>query len=109
MNYFSIYGGELFDRVISDDFILTEKACVAFIRQICEGLEYMHHKMIIHLDMKVSQYISGVCLSLYLPLCVCVCVCACVCVCRQGNAAELAPSSDLYVLPLKRRDLLDRG
>ena len=51
----SIYGGELFDRVISDDFILTEKACMAFIRQICEGLEYMHHKMIIHLDMKVSR------------------------------------------------------
>ncbi|ELU16387.1 hypothetical protein CAPTEDRAFT_163463 [Capitella teleta] len=47
-----IYGGELFDRVISEDFLLTEKACQCFIRQICEGLEYMHTCSIIHLDMK---------------------------------------------------------
>ncbi len=52
---FSIYGGELFDRVISDDFILTEKACVCFVRQICEGLNYMHSRDIIHLDMKVRM------------------------------------------------------
>ncbi|XP_074605530.1 spaghetti-squash activator [Brevipalpus obovatus] len=47
-----IEGGELFERVICDDFILTEKACSIFMRQICEGLEYVHSKNILHLDLK---------------------------------------------------------
>ncbi|XP_015786422.1 myosin light chain kinase, smooth muscle isoform X2 [Tetranychus urticae] len=47
-----IEGGELFERVICDDFVLTEKACSIFMRQICEGLEYIHSKNILHLDMK---------------------------------------------------------
>ncbi|CAL8115292.1 unnamed protein product [Orchesella dallaii] len=47
-----VSGGELFDRVIEDEFILTEKACAVFVRQICEGIEYIHSKNILHLDMK---------------------------------------------------------
>ncbi|KAL5007311.1 hypothetical protein ScPMuIL_016117 [Solemya velum] len=47
-----ISGGELFERVINDDFILTEKACVMFMRQICEGVGFMHSRDILHLDMK---------------------------------------------------------
>ncbi|RWS06681.1 myosin light chain kinase: smooth muscle-like protein, partial [Dinothrombium tinctorium] len=47
-----IEGGELFERVICDDFLLTEKSSVIFTRQICEGAEYMHSKYILHLDMK---------------------------------------------------------
>lgn len=47
-----INGGELFERVIDDDFELTEKVCGIFMRQICEGVEYMHEKFIMHLDMK---------------------------------------------------------
>ncbi|KAI2796533.1 hypothetical protein BLOT_015740 [Blomia tropicalis] len=47
-----IEGGELFERVIDDDFVLTEKACTIFVRQICEGLDYIHSQSIIHLDMK---------------------------------------------------------
>ncbi|KAK8787194.1 hypothetical protein V5799_023031 [Amblyomma americanum] len=47
-----IEGGELFERVIDDDFVLTEKACAIFVRQICEGVDYMHSKNILHLDMK---------------------------------------------------------
>ena len=49
-----IEGGELFERVICDDFILTERACSIFVKQICEGTEYMHSQNIVHLDMKVS-------------------------------------------------------
>ncbi|XP_049937668.1 myosin light chain kinase, smooth muscle-like [Schistocerca serialis cubense] len=47
-----IEGGELFERVIDDDFILTEKSCTVFMRQICEGMEFIHSKHILHLDMK---------------------------------------------------------
>lgn len=48
-----ISGGELFERVIDDDFVLTEKACTLFLRQICEGLAYMHYEaQVLHLDMK---------------------------------------------------------
>lgn len=50
---FRIEGGELFERVIDDDFILTEKSCTIFMRQICEGVDFMHKQRILHLDMKV--------------------------------------------------------
>nr|XP_023025574.1 myosin light chain kinase, smooth muscle-like [Leptinotarsa decemlineata] len=47
-----IEGGELFERVIDDDFILTEKSCTIFMRQICEGVAFIHKQRILHLDMK---------------------------------------------------------
>ena len=53
---FSIAGGELFDRVIEDEFVLTEKACVCFMRQILDGVSFMHSKQIIHLDLKVKHF-----------------------------------------------------
>lgn len=49
-----IDGGELFDRVIGDDFILTEKSCTVFVRQICEGIAFIHSKNVLHLDLKVQ-------------------------------------------------------
>lgn len=54
--FFRITGGELFERVINDDFVLTEKASVMFMRQICDGVSFMHSRHILHLDMKVSEY-----------------------------------------------------
>ncbi|XP_071942501.1 myosin light chain kinase, smooth muscle-like [Antedon mediterranea] len=47
-----VSGGELFERVIDEEFDLTEKDCVMFMTQICEGMQFMHDKKIIHLDMK---------------------------------------------------------
>ena len=55
-SFCSIGGGELFDRVIEDEFVLTEKACVAFMKQIIQGVEFMHAEQIIHLDLKVKHH-----------------------------------------------------
>lgn len=55
-----VEGGELFERIVDDDFELTEKKAAIFVRQICEGVEYMHSKQIVHLDMKPENIL---CLS----------------------------------------------
>ncbi|PAA76985.1 hypothetical protein BOX15_Mlig005017g3 [Macrostomum lignano] len=47
-----ITGGELFDRVIDESFDLTEAKCEKFMREICEGIEYIHSQNVIHLDLK---------------------------------------------------------
>ncbi|MFT7802321.1 myosin light chain kinase 2, skeletal/cardiac muscle-like [Arapaima gigas] len=45
-------GGELFDRIIDENYKLTELDSVMFIRQICEGIQHMHKMYILHLDLK---------------------------------------------------------
>ncbi|CAG0886838.1 unnamed protein product [Darwinula stevensoni] len=47
-----IGGGELFERVVADDFTLTERDCVRFMKQICDSVGYMHKCSIVHLDLK---------------------------------------------------------
>ncbi|XP_055596394.1 probable myosin light chain kinase DDB_G0284661 isoform X4 [Uranotaenia lowii] len=47
-----VEGGELFDRVLEEKFILTEKACSIFMRQICDAMAYIHGNNIVHLDLK---------------------------------------------------------
>ncbi|XP_071942496.1 myosin light chain kinase, smooth muscle-like [Antedon mediterranea] len=47
-----VRGGELFERVIDDDFVLTEKDVIMFMRQICSGVKHMHSQNILHLDLK---------------------------------------------------------
>lgn len=55
----SVEGGELFDRIIDENYNLTELDTVLFIRQICEGLRYMHKMYILHLDLKVVTPVFG--------------------------------------------------
>ncbi|XP_030016391.1 myosin light chain kinase 2, skeletal/cardiac muscle isoform X3 [Sphaeramia orbicularis] len=45
-------GGELFDRIIDENYTLMELDAVMFIRQICDGLQHMHKMYILHLDLK---------------------------------------------------------
>ncbi|XP_062925768.1 myosin light chain kinase 3-like isoform X2 [Mobula hypostoma] len=47
-----IEGGELFDRIIDENYNLTEMDTILFVKQICEGLQYMHQMYILHLDLK---------------------------------------------------------
>uniref|UniRef100_A0A915C9A3 Protein kinase domain-containing protein n=1 Tax=Parascaris univalens TaxID=6257 RepID=A0A915C9A3_PARUN len=47
-----VRGGELFDRVVDDNYILTEMAVVMIVCQLCEAVSYIHSKNIVHLDIK---------------------------------------------------------
>ncbi|XP_071409229.1 myosin light chain kinase family member 4 [Pithys albifrons albifrons] len=47
-----VEGGELFDRIIDENYNLTEMDTISFIKQICKGVQYMHQMYILHLDLK---------------------------------------------------------
>ncbi|XP_039609350.1 myosin light chain kinase 3-like isoform X2 [Polypterus senegalus] len=47
-----VEGGELFDRIIDENCNLTELDTILFIKQICDGIQYMHQMYILHLDLK---------------------------------------------------------
>ena len=46
-------GRELFERVVDPGFDLTEDHCCQFVQQICQGVQYLHDRSVVHLDLKV--------------------------------------------------------
>uniref|UniRef100_A0A672HMR6 Myosin, light chain kinase 5 n=1 Tax=Salarias fasciatus TaxID=181472 RepID=A0A672HMR6_SALFA len=52
-----IAGGELFERIVDDNFEHTEPASVLYMRQILEGISYMHRQNIVHLDLKPENIV----------------------------------------------------
>ena len=50
----SLSGGELFDRIADENYKMSESEVIKYIRQVCEGLRYMHELSYVHLDIKVS-------------------------------------------------------
>ncbi|XP_041118018.1 myosin light chain kinase, smooth muscle-like isoform X1 [Polyodon spathula] len=47
-----ISGGELFERIIDEDFELTEREVIKYMKQITDGVQFIHQQGIVHLDLK---------------------------------------------------------
>ena len=45
-------GGDLVERTADPQFTLNEEKCRNYVKQICLGVEYIHAKRILHLDLK---------------------------------------------------------
>ncbi|KAJ8414380.1 hypothetical protein AAFF_G00052500 [Aldrovandia affinis] len=52
-----IAGGELFERIVDDNFEHTEPTSVHYVQQILEGLQYVHQQSIVHLDLKPENIV----------------------------------------------------
>uniref|UniRef100_H3D2B2 Myosin, light chain kinase 5 n=1 Tax=Tetraodon nigroviridis TaxID=99883 RepID=H3D2B2_TETNG len=52
-----IAGGELFERIVDDNFEHTEPASVNYMQQILEGVAFMHQQNIVHLDLKPENIV----------------------------------------------------
>ncbi|XP_036387879.1 myosin light chain kinase 2, skeletal/cardiac muscle [Megalops cyprinoides] len=47
-----VEGGELFERIVDESAPLTELDAMIFVKQICQGIQYMHQMYVLHLDLK---------------------------------------------------------
>lgn len=63
--HFRVSGGELFDFLAQKE-SLSEEEAARFVKQILEGVNYLHARKIAHFDLKVCPHKTD---------CVCVCVC----------------------------------
>lgn len=52
-----IAGGELFERLVDDNFEHTEPTSARYMQQILEGMQYVHKQNIIHLDLKPENIV----------------------------------------------------
>ncbi|KAI5613552.1 myosin light chain kinase, smooth muscle [Silurus asotus] len=47
-----ISGGELFERIVDEDFELSEREVIKYMLQIIDGVQFIHKQGIVHLDLK---------------------------------------------------------
>ncbi|XP_071584405.1 myosin light chain kinase, smooth muscle-like [Heliangelus exortis] len=52
-----VAGGELFERIVGDEFEHTEPSSAQYLQQILEGLQFMHNQTIVHLDLKPENIV----------------------------------------------------
>nr|XP_046233018.1 myosin light chain kinase, smooth muscle-like [Scatophagus argus]XP_046233019.1 myosin light chain kinase, smooth muscle-like [Scatophagus argus] len=52
-----IAGGELFERIVGDNFEHTEPTSARYMQQILEGMQYVHKQNIVHLDLKPENIV----------------------------------------------------
>ncbi|CAG5905633.1 unnamed protein product [Menidia menidia] len=52
-----IAGGELFERIVDDNFEHTETNSARYVQQILEGIQYVHKQNIVHLDLKPENIV----------------------------------------------------
>ncbi|KAM8730437.1 myosin light chain kinase, smooth muscle-like [Acanthopagrus schlegelii] len=52
-----IAGGELFERIVDDNFEHTELTSARYMQQILEGMQYVHRQNIVHLDLKPENIV----------------------------------------------------
>ncbi|XP_022529662.2 myosin light chain kinase, smooth muscle isoform X1 [Astyanax mexicanus] len=52
-----VAGGELFERIVDENFEHTEPNSMQYMRQILEGVQYVHRKNIVHLDLKPENIV----------------------------------------------------
>ncbi|XP_072230284.1 myosin light chain kinase, smooth muscle-like [Leuresthes tenuis] len=52
-----IAGGELFERIVDDNFEHTEPTSARYMQQILEGMQYVHKRNIVHLDLKPENIV----------------------------------------------------
>ncbi|KAK7919460.1 hypothetical protein WMY93_010744 [Mugilogobius chulae] len=52
-----IPGGELFARIVDDNFEHTEPTSARYMQQILEGMQYVHKQNIVHLDLKPENIV----------------------------------------------------
>ncbi|XP_051795867.1 myosin light chain kinase, smooth muscle-like isoform X1 [Acanthochromis polyacanthus] len=52
-----IEGGELFERIVDENFEHTEPTSARYMQQILEGMQYVHKQNIVHLDLKPENIV----------------------------------------------------
>ncbi|XP_076008098.1 myosin light chain kinase, smooth muscle-like [Genypterus blacodes] len=52
-----IAGGELFERIVDENFEHTEPTSSRYMQQILEGMQYVHKQNIVHLDLKPENIV----------------------------------------------------